>query len=144
MARSLRSLLLAAVVLSAPACASGQPAPAAVQPAAPAAVSYTTSQAEAGAQAYASSACAACHMPDLSGAEGPPLVGPSFTGNWGNGPVSALFQFTKENMPATAPGSLSDQTYVEIVAYLLSRNGLPAGETPLSADESRAFGAAAR
>ena len=135
--RILRGALLTGLVLTAlPACATGQPAPASNQ------VSYTTAQAEAGAQAYASSACAACHMPDLSGGEGPPLTGPSFVANWGAGPVSSLFQFIKENMPATAPGSLSDQTYVELVAYLLSTSGVPAGETALTMDEGKAFGIA--
>ena len=42
-----------------------------------------------------------------------------------------LLQFVRENMPLTRPGSLDEQTYVALVAYLLSRSGAPAGETPL-------------
>jgi S-disulfanyl-L-cysteine oxidoreductase SoxD len=146
----LRGALLTGLVLTAlPACATGQAAttpgsaaaPAAAQAPAQGAVSYAAAQAEAGARAYVANACAACHLPDLSGAEGPPLIGSSFTSNWGSAPVSALFDFVKENMPATAPGSLPDQTYVELVAYLLSRNGVPAGATALTSTESRPFGA---
>jgi mono/diheme cytochrome c family protein len=112
--------LIGAALVATPEAAAGQ------------AVSYTTAQAEAGARAYTASACAACHMPDLSGGEGPPLIGSAFTSNWGGGPVSALLSFVKENMPATAPGSLSDQTYVELVAYLLSMNDVPPGGAPLT------------
>jgi mono/diheme cytochrome c family protein len=118
-----RSVLLAAVALiafAAPVCAQS--------------ASYTAAQAEAGARAFTASACAACHMPDLSGGEGPPLTGSAFTSNWGGNSVAALLAFVKENMPATGPGSLSDQTYVELVAYLLSMNDAPAGETPLAMD----------
>jgi hypothetical protein len=35
-------------------------------------------------------------------------------------------------MPQNAPGSLSQQQYLDVTAYLLSRNGLLAGNTPLS------------
>jgi mono/diheme cytochrome c family protein len=103
------------------------------------AASYTTAQAEAGARAFTASACAACHMPDLRGGEGPPLIGSGFQSNWSGSPVSALLAFLKENMPATAPGSLSDQTYVELVAYLLSMNDVPAGGAPLAMGASGAI-----
>ena len=35
-------------------------------------------------------------------------------------------------MPKNAPGSLTDEVYREIVAYLLSANGFPAGKKGLS------------
>ena len=37
-------------------------------------------------------------------------------------------------MPQQKPHSLSDQMYVDIVAYLLDANGLPPGKTELSPD----------
>jgi hypothetical protein len=37
-------------------------------------------------------------------------------------------------MPANDPGSLSDQQYRQVLAYLLSKNGYPAGSKPLTAD----------
>ena len=94
--------------------------------------SYTAAQAEAGAEAYQAH-CAECHMADLSGGdEAPPLTGGYFASSWGGSPVRQLLQFVRENMPLTRPGSLDEQTYVALVAYLLSRSGAPAGETPLA------------
>ena len=37
-------------------------------------------------------------------------------------------------MPAGAPGSLDGQTYVDIVAYILQFNGMPAGNQKLMPD----------
>ena len=37
-------------------------------------------------------------------------------------------------MPAGAPGSLDDQTYIDIVAYILQFNGMPAGNQKLVPD----------
>ena len=34
-------------------------------------------------------------------------------------------------MPAGAPGSLDDQTYIDIVAYILQFNGMAAGNQKL-------------
>jgi mono/diheme cytochrome c family protein len=116
------SVLLAAVALIAVA------APAAAQSA-----SYTAAQAEAGAQAYQAS-CTMCHQPDLSGGEGPPLTGAAFADSWSGQSVASLLGFLKENMPLTAPGSLSEETYLTLIAYLLSMNGVEAGEAPLAAD----------
>jgi mono/diheme cytochrome c family protein len=107
------------------------PAPASAQ-----AATFTAAQAEEGAKAYTSAACAACHLPDLTGAEGPPLVGSAFTSNWGGGSVGALLTFVRENMPAMAPGSLNDETYAALVAYILSQNGVASGGTPLTMEST--------
>ena len=40
-------------------------------------------------------------------------------------------------MPPSRPGELGDQTYADLVAYILSVNGLPAGEAELPADVSK-------
>jgi hypothetical protein len=45
-----------------------------------------------------------------------------------------LFQRIQQTMPQTAPHSLSDQTYIDIIAYILSANGLPAGGPDLKPD----------
>ena len=129
MTRPLRSILLVGVVLAA------LPAAGAAQ-----AASYTTAQAEAGSQAYTSSACSACHMPDLTGAgDAPPLVGSSFQSNWDGSQVETLLEWVSENMPATAPGSLSDETYVNLIAYVLSLNGVAAGGAPLTMETDGAI-----
>jgi mono/diheme cytochrome c family protein len=94
--------------------------------------SYTVEQAAAGAQAFQAS-CTVCHAADLSGGEGPPLTGAAFADSWSGQSVGSLLGFLKENMPLTAPGSLSEETYLTLIAYLLSMNGVPAGAAPLAA-----------
>ena len=97
---------------------------------------YTAEQADRGHQDF-NNHCAQCHRPDLTG--GPdvsPLVGGKFLSKWGSQKVSDLIAFEHQNMPANNPGSVPmDQLYL-ITAYVLERNGFPAGSTPLSAASS--------
>jgi len=91
---------------------------------------YTQEQAQRGEQSF-NNYCAQCHRPDLTGAEGPALVGGAFLKKWGNKPLSDLFNFEHANMPATNPGSLPDDTMWSITAYILQKNGFAAGSTSL-------------
>ena len=91
---------------------------------------YTLEQAAAGRTAYAES-CAGCHRDDLTGSfEAPPLAGASFLSFWGGRPVLELADMTSY-MPPDAERSLGEETYENLVAYILSRNGVPAGGAPL-------------
>lgn len=92
---------------------------------------YTQDQATRGHQLF-NNYCAQCHMPDLTGAAGPALVGDAFLKNWSNKPLGDLFNFEHSNMPATNPGSLPEDTMWTITAYILQKNGLPAGPVALS------------
>jgi mono/diheme cytochrome c family protein len=97
---------------------------------------YTAAQADRGHQDF-NNHCAECHRPDLTG--GPdvsPLVGAKFLSKWSSQKVSDLIAFEHQSMPANNPGSVpADQLY-RITAYILERNGFPAGSTPLSAASS--------
>jgi mono/diheme cytochrome c family protein len=104
-----------------------KPAPAA----AGAAPQYTAAQAAAGKTLFEAE-CAVCHGNTLTnGTFGPPLAGEAFRTTWAGRSVRALFESAKTMPPAT-PGSLSDETYASIVAYVLQVNGYAAGETPLT------------
>lgn len=92
---------------------------------------YTKDQAERGQQDF-NNYCAECHRPDLTGAAGPALVGDAFLKQWSNKPLSDLYSFEHTNMPATNPGSLPDDTMWTITAFILQKNGFPAGSTDLS------------
>lgn len=94
---------------------------------------YTTAQAEQGHMLY-NNICAQCHRPDLTGAMGPALVGAAFAQRWGGKPLGDLYQFEHSQMPAVNPGSVPDAQMWPITAYILQRNGLPPGQTPLGAD----------
>ncbi|MDH3422010.1 MAG: PQQ-binding-like beta-propeller repeat protein, partial [Gemmatimonadota bacterium] len=103
------------------------PAPAASQRA----VTYTAEQAAAGAAAYEEH-CAGCHLSTMAGSfEAPQLAGPNFLSFWGDEPVDGLLEMTTL-MPPDAEGSLGDEVYANIVAYILSRNGFPMGGDPLT------------
>jgi quinohemoprotein ethanol dehydrogenase len=86
-------------------------------------------QVDTGKRVYAAS-CASCHSDDLSGSDrGTALVGPSFIAAWRARDALALLQRIRTTMPATAPGTLSDDQYAAIVAYLLRANGNAASVT---------------
>jgi polar amino acid transport system substrate-binding protein len=103
-------------------------------PGAPPAI-YTEAQQTAGAKKFAA-ICAVCHGAQLQGLAGPTLKGPNFASVKAAFAVSDIFAIVSQNMPASAPGSLQPDDYVEIMAFLLNQNGYPAGSTALTFDEA--------
>ena len=97
---------------------------------------YTKAQAESGKQKFLEN-CAQCHGPTLAGRAGPALKGPNFASVKAKFHVSDIFTILSQNMPATEPGSLAHQDYVEIMAFLLQQNGYPDGNTPLTFEEAK-------
>ena len=104
----------------------------------PAAGPYTAAQAASGRAAYQTS-CAACHAPDLTGREGPQLAGATFLNQWGDKTAAELINFMRATMPPGALGSLPDQTYVDLAAFLLDANSARPGDRPLAADSNIAI-----
>lgn len=95
---------------------------------------FTAGQAARGTIAYDAN-CVSCHGPDLISANyGPPLAGPYFAGKWPGRTVAALFAHTHDRMPPSRPASLPDETYADLVAYILQVNGVAAGDAELPAD----------
>lgn len=103
------------------------------QAAAPSSGDYTQQQARAGQPVFANR-CASCHGSNMQGQSGPPLAGSNFASNlqFSKQTAKQLFDFAKQQMPADAPGSLSDKQYREVFAYILSKNGYPAGHKQLT------------
>ena len=99
---------------------------------------YTAEQAAAGRAAY-QNGCAACHAPDLSGREGPQLAGANFLTQWGDKTAGELIAFMRATMPPGVGGSLPDQTYVNLAAFLLDANSARPGAAPLTADSAVAI-----
>ena len=95
---------------------------------------YTTEQAARGRQAYGDS-CMACH--EGIDQDGPDLKGSAFVDRWRGDTLNVLFTQIRTNMPGNRPGGLSDNTYVDILAFLLEGNGFPAGSKELTADVIR-------
>jgi mono/diheme cytochrome c family protein len=96
---------------------------------------FTTEQAERGGGAYAQ-ACAHCHGAMLEGGVGPALAGDTFWNRWEGDTVHTFFEVTRQTMPQEAPGSLPDDTYADITAYVLQVNDFPAGAGELPPDEA--------
>jgi polar amino acid transport system substrate-binding protein len=94
---------------------------------------YTDAQAKQGTQKYADN-CAQCHGDALQGQSGPALKGPLFASVKSAFSVGDILTFMSINMPATQPGSLSHDDYVQIMAYVLAQNGYPAGQAALTFD----------
>ena len=104
---------------------------------------YVAAQAESGRAIY-ERVCAACHQSNLQGSfEAPQLAGESFLRFWADLSPGDLFTRIQVSMPPESPGGLSDEAYLDIVAYLLQANGAPAGSTPLTADGTLSIGAIA-
>jgi mono/diheme cytochrome c family protein len=97
--------------------------------------SFTQEQADRGQMAYAHS-CLDCHGSRLDNGEfgGPPLKGSSFARHWDGANVAALFSFMKVKMPADRPGQLDDETYADVLAFILGENGFKSGDKELPAD----------
>jgi mono/diheme cytochrome c family protein len=115
-------------------------APAATEATAAAAgdpVTFTAEQAARGKTAYDAN-CVSCHGPDLVSANyGPPLAGEYFAGKWIGQTAAALYTHTHDRMPPSRPGELGDETYADLVAYILQVNGLAAGDTELPTDVTK-------
>ena len=95
---------------------------------------FTATQAEAGKAGYAAH-CAVCHGGNLTnGAHGTPLAGPYFDQKWSGSTVRALFEYAKKKMPPADPGSLADQLYLDMLAYVFQVNGVEPGDEPLPSD----------
>ncbi len=73
---------------------------------------------------------------------GPALVGDTFRQTWINHPLGDLFNFEHSKMPANNPGSVPENKLWNITAYILEKNGFPAGPTALGPqEESRVLAA---
>jgi mono/diheme cytochrome c family protein len=114
----------------------GQIMPATLMPSqASAPPAFTQEQADRGHAIYRRS-CQDCHGTNLNDGEfgGAPLNGQYFARHWGNGSVAALYGFMRAKMPPERPGKLNPQTYADLTAFLLLKNGFQPTQTELPPD----------
>jgi mono/diheme cytochrome c family protein len=93
---------------------------------------YTQEQADRGFDVYRAF-CSRCHQADLNGTGGaPPLHTSTFTDNWREGDLAALFHHIQTWMPPqNRKGTLPEQQYLDVMTYILWVNEFPAGATEL-------------
>lgn len=89
---------------------------------------YTRQQADAGRDVFLY-ACQSCHAPAQHS-------GPAFLAKWSGRPLAELFTYMRREMPQTDPGTLTDDEYAALTAYVLRINRMPTGSTPLAADSA--------
>jgi PQQ-dependent dehydrogenase (methanol/ethanol family) len=127
-----RTLLGSALVLLLVACG-GESTQQAAAPAMSVASVTFSSQAADGAAAFASN-CAACHGAELEGTTlGPILTGSAFLQRWGTQTPALLLNNIQANMPPGGNDGISDEDYTNIVAHILSSNGVDAVTEALTA-----------
>ena len=94
---------------------------------------YTEAQAARGTMAFGQS-CAGCHALAAQGKA--PLVGDAFWKSFAQKNLGDLLDFVSTYMPNGSPGSLTENTYRDIVALMLKSNGFPAGSAELQRDSA--------
>jgi len=87
---------------------------------------FTAAQATRGREVY-TTACARCHTTAQHS-------GATFAATWNNRRVFDLYDILYNTMPLDDPGGLSEQEYVDVVAYILQLNGHTAGKAVLQPD----------
>ena len=95
---------------------------------------FTQKQADRGKELYTTH-CSECHLGTLLGSDmAPPLIGGDFLSNWTGSTLGDLFERIRKTMPMNNPGSVPRNAIPDILAYILSVNRFPVGETELSHD----------
>jgi cytochrome c553 len=96
---------------------------------------FTAEQAKSGERAFQAK-CATCHGADLHSTEpeAPDLTEAAFRFGWQGKTIANRYEQIRSSMPYGNAGSLDDQTYIDIVAYILQFNGIPSGNQKLEPD----------
>ena len=100
-------------------------------------ISFTRAQSEAGGRVYTEK-CASCHGNRLDDGAAPPLAGQKFFDTWAaaNRSLDDLHFIISSTMPKNQAGTLSASDYNAVLAFILDRNGYPAGDRELTADQN--------
>lgn len=96
---------------------------------------FTAEQAKNGERVFQAK-CAACHGEDLHSTdpEAPDLTDGAFKFGWQGKTIANRFEEIRSTMPYGNARGLDDQTYIDIVAYILQFNGIPSGTQKLEPD----------
>jgi mono/diheme cytochrome c family protein len=93
---------------------------------------YSDAQAKRG-EALFGDKCSKCHGADLTGGDAPSLVGSEFGGNWDDLSLGDLADRIRVSMPQDNPQSLTRDQVADLIAMILKRNNVPAGQSDLPA-----------
>ncbi len=95
---------------------------------------YTLEQAGRGSTVYQDQ-CETCHGdPRTGGDDAPNLAGEDFVDHWNGKSLFELAVRIQTTMPASDPGSLTRQEYVDVIAFILNQNAFAKGTEELTTD----------
>ncbi|HXP84307.1 MAG TPA: c-type cytochrome [Bryobacteraceae bacterium] len=94
---------------------------------------YSAAQAQRGKATF-DKECATCHAATLEGFSGPPLKGRIFMDRWREFNLDVLFENLRTTMPKDFPGTLTEAAYLDVLAYILEANEIPASPRELTVD----------
>jgi mono/diheme cytochrome c family protein len=97
-------------------------------------VAFSGAQVAQGAKVYAAN-CASCHGANLQGVSAPALGGKQ--SGLAQQSIGEAYAYISEQMPMTAPASLSATQYLDVLAYLLDKHGRKPGARPLTASVAK-------
>lgn len=89
---------------------------------------YSAAQADRGEARFKAS-CTSCHSTNS-------FSGGAFAEKWSGQTLSEVFDFISNAMPENDPGSLKRDDYVNVIAFMLKINNLPAGDADLPTDSA--------
>ncbi len=87
---------------------------------------YSTAQAVRGETVW-DNHCAECHFPEE--------YSNGYLRFWSGEKVFDLYAYLRITMPYLAPGTLENEQYVDVAAFILSKNLLPSGDAELEVDQ---------
>ena len=92
---------------------------------------YSAAQAERGKPSFVA-ACGRCHNNALVGSDrAPALKGEAFWKTWENDSIDKLFTKIRDTMPQGGIDTVTDATKLDILAFVLAANDIPAGPEEL-------------
>jgi len=86
---------------------------------------FSKAQAERGRDVFTET-CSVCHTRGQ-------FTDGTFRRNWEGRTLFDVFEQLRSTMPNDSPGRLSGQEYLDVLLYLFSQQGYPAGEVEISA-----------
>lgn len=78
------------------------------------------------------SICMECHGPASTNADAPKLLRQAALNGFPT--AQATFEYVRDSMPYDNPGTLQEQQYWDVLAFLLSKHGVGMGDAPLGPD----------
>ncbi len=107
-------------------------------------LTLAAAQVEAGERTYRRAGCVPCHAESLWGVvdtrengdgDGPALIGDQFARRWFGGDVLTLLT-ALQTMPPDRPAGLEPPRYIDLLAFILAKNGFRVGDVALPGDRA--------